>query len=414
MRVLIVSQYFFPENFPINHVARILSENKFEVDILTGKPNYPEGEFYEGYKFFGTSNETYNKDINIFRVPIFKRSKKPSKITLTLNYLSFIFFAILLSPKILRKKKYDFVFVCCYSPLIQAIVGLFVSRYKKIPLYIWIQDLWPESISSTGFIKNKLSLMAINIIVSKIYKSSDKVFTQSISMQKHIIENYDVDPKKVLYLPNALDSEILDIDYEGDKIPDKLVPHINKFNILFAGNIGKAQSFDTILKTAKYLKNKKNINFIILGTGSDFKKVEKAILANNLNNIHLIGHISHRFVKNFINHSDALLISLSNSQIFSKTIPSKLQLYLASSKPIIGSLNGEAASIITKSGSGYVSNAEDAEELAKNCEIISNMSKCQLQSMGNNGLNYFNKNFSDKVFINTFIKLVNSTYNTDI
>jgi glycosyltransferase involved in cell wall biosynthesis len=105
---------------------------------------------------------------------------------------------------------------------------------------------------------------------------------------------------------------------------------------------------------------------------------------------------------------------LSNSQIFSKTIPSKLQLYLASNKPIIGSLNGEAASIITKSGSGYVSNAEDAEELAKNCEIISNMSKCQLQSMGNNGLNYFNKNFSDEVFMNTFIKLVNSTYNTDI
>lgn len=411
MRILIVSQYFFPENFPINHVARILSESKFKVDIFTGKPNYPEGEFYEGYKFFGTSHEIYHNDVNIYRVPIFKRSKKPSKLSLSLNYLSFIFFAILLSPKILRKKKYDFIFVCCYSPLIQAIAGLFISRYKKIPLYIWIQDIWPESISSTGFIKNKLFLMVINSIVSKIYKSSDKVFCQSVAMQQHIIENYKIDPRKVLYLPNALDSEILGIDYEDDKIPNKLAPHIDKFNILFAGNIGKAQSFETILEAAKLLKNNNNVNFIILGTGSDFNKVEEAILVNGLNNIHLIGHIDHKFVKNYIKYCDALLISLSSSEIFSKTIPSKLQLYLASSKAIIGSLNGEAARIIVKSCSGYVSDAEDAEGLAKNCDLMSNMPKSEIELMGNNGLKYFNKHFSDKVFINNFIKSINSTYN---
>lgn len=411
MKVLILSQYFFPENFPINHVARLLSKNNFKVDILTGKPNYPNGEYFKGYRFFGNMHEIYNSNISIYRVPLFKRNKNSSALSIALNYFSFIFFAITNGPWLLKKNEYDFIFVCCYSPLIQAIAGIFLSWYRKIPLYIWVQDLWPESISSTGFIKNRIFLKVIRIIVKRIYKSSNKIFTQSISMRDHIINEFKLDPGKVSFLPNALDSELIGLNNQDNSAPKEITPYLSKFNILFAGNVGKAQSFSTILKTAELLKDYEDINFIILGTGSEFEHTLREIKNKRLNNIHLFGQVNHKEVHKYIYNSDALLISLKDSEIFSKTIPSKLQFYLASNKLIIGSINGEAAEIIKQSNCGFVSKAEDSEKLAENCINASRMSSQERLKLGENGVNYFNTFFSDVVFLNTFKKLVISSNN---
>lgn len=393
MRILIVSQYFWPETFRINDLVQELIIRGYEVDVLTAKPNYPQGKFYKGYSFFSNHNEVYF-GAKIFRVPIIPRGTG-SGVRLALNYLSFVFFGCLFV--LFKSAKYDATITFAISPITQIFPALLHKYIKKSKAFLWLQDLWPESVSSASDIKNKFVLSALGKMVKYIYKKVDKIFIQS-EYFKDNLSKYNSDPTKVFYLPNW--SEDVFTTAPSDELKyHSLFP--KGFVVLFAGNIGESQDFESIINTAKILSQKKtNIKFVIVGDGRKRAWVEHEIVKNNLQNIvFLLGRHPVEEMPNFFTHADVMLLTLKDEPIFSLTIPSKIQSYMAFGKPIIGMLNGIGSDLIVESKCGSVCPAGDYEMLATNLYEIASLSETDLIELGNNARKYYWNNFAKETVV---------------
>lgn len=400
MKILIVCQYFWPESFRVNDFALGLKEKGHQVTVFTGKPNYPKGKFYKGYGFFKKNTETWN-EIEILRSNLIPRSSG-SGLRLMLNYLSFIFFASL--NALFHRSKYDLIFVYQLSPVTMAIPAIILSRKNNIPMYMWVQDLWPDSINAAGQINNKYVLKALNNLTKWIYKKSELLLIQSEGFRQHIL-NQGVKNSKIVYFPNSTES--LYKVMSPSKTIEKKMPDV-EFSILFAGNIGEAQDFDNIIETARILKAKSNnIHFIILGNGRKKEFVTNKVKEYKLENtFHLLGSFPVEDMPHFFACADALLVALKDKKIFSLTIPSKVQSYLACGKPIIGGLSGEGAKIINKSESGFTSVPGDSIKMAENILTLYNMAKSQRVKMGKNARKYFEENFEREKLLDQFIRLI--------
>jgi len=384
----------------VNYVANLLSENNMQVDVLTGKPNYPKGKFFKGYGFFSKIVESNNK-LNIYRLPIIPRGRRFRALGLILNYLSAVISFTFLGPIILRNQKYDIIFVYGNSPLTTAISALFFRYLKKIPVILWLQDLWPESIKASGYKLFPLLIIFIKKIINFIYQNVDLILCQSRSFISHLTKNHEIEKEKICLLRNTID----DIFRKNKEInlnllPDELLKNESSFNILFTGNIGEAQSIETILGASEEVERaKKNINFVMVGGGSKLEIFKKEVLNRGLKKILFLDEHPWENMPSFINFCDVLLISLNDSEIFEKTIPNKLQSYLASGKPILGSLNGESAEIINESNSGISVESGDSIKLARKAILMSEMNKEELKKLGKNGEIYFDENFSKEIFL---------------
>lgn len=397
MRILIVSQYFKPENLTINHVVKLMHLNGHHVEVLTGKPNYPEGKFFKGFGFF--SKIKNKEDFMVYRVPILPRGKKFKSITLGLNYLSFVISASFLSPFLMRKRKYDVVFVYGVSPILKTLPAILMGKIKGIPVILWVQDLWPDSIKASNYNIPTFLLSFLERLINYIYSNVDLILCQSKSFVKEI-EKKEIN-KKVDYLPNVIDSVFQEPLKEYDSVKDTFNDYKDSFNILFTGNIGEAQSIETLIDAIQIVngKTENRANLIILGDGSKLDFFKKMVKKNKIQNVHFLGHFPIEYMPHFISLCDSLVVSLKSERIFALTIPNKVQSYLASAKPILAAMDGEGAEIIKKSFSGYSSSAEDAEQLAYNIELLLNNSHEERSQLGRNGLKYFYENFSDESFI---------------
>ena len=401
MKILIVSQYFWPENFRINDLALGLKERGNEVSVLTGKPNYPKGSFYEGYSFFNKKEELWN-GIRVFRSSLIPRGNG-SGVKLMINYLSFAFFASL--KAFFHKEKYDLVFVYEPSPITVGIPAFIFAKINKIPMYFWVQDLWPESVSSAGQINNKYVLGLLNRLTKWIYKNSEKVLIQSEGFRAYILDQ-KVPNEKIIYYPNSVESFFKVVDSTSDVL--RILPQV-PFLIMFAGNIGESQDFENILEAAKIINLKTNdIHFVILGDGRKKEYVLEKVKENNLQeNFHLLGTFPVEQMPYFFTCADVLLVSLKKSKIFSLTIPSKVQSYLACAKPLIGALDGEGASVINNSKSGLVAPAGDSIKLADKIFELYNMTDAERIKLGNNGRKYFEDNFEREILLSKLIEIFN-------
>lgn len=399
MRVLIVTQYFWPENFRINDLSLGLVERGFEVDVLTGKPNYPKGKFFEGYGFLNVRKEVWN-NINIFRSPLIARGSG-SGIRLMLNYLSFAFFNSIRS--FFLKKKYDLIFVYEPSPITVGIPAVIISKRLKIPIYFWVQDLWPESVTAAGQIKNKLILNQLDSLTRWVYKNSEKILIQSEAFRKYILDQ-DVANSKIIYYPNSTESF-----YDIVKPKEGIVSLFPKdsFVLLFAGNIGDAQDFDCILEAAKIIKKKSSkIHIVIVGDGRKKDYVKQCVNDYKLeDNFHLLGSFPVEQMPDFFACSDALLVTLKKSKIFSMTIPSKVQSYLACGKPIVAALDGQGAAIIEEAKAGFVTPASDSHALAESILKMFALSKVEREKLSKNSRKYFEANFEREKLIDKLIEI---------
>ena len=250
MKILIISPYFYPEDFRINDFAFKMDNQGHEVTVLTGLPNYPKG------KFFGKFNVFFPENINnvkVYRVPILPRFNG-GNISLLFNYFSFLFSGLILGPILLLNKKFDIIFAVNYSPPTASLIGSLIKLFKGSPLFIWVQDLWPESLEATNVLKKGLITKSIRNLMAKIFAYSDKILIQSRSFSRHIPL---ADKNKVHYLPNWAE-EIYKIHSASPNQYEYLLPK-NKFIIMFAGNLGKAQSIGTIIDAAIKLKNSKKL-----------------------------------------------------------------------------------------------------------------------------------------------------------
>ncbi len=398
MRILVISQYFYPENFRINDICIGLKEQGHSVSVLTAKPNYPKGNFYEGYNFFNKSKEIY-QDIEIYRSPIIPRGTGTG-IKLFINYISFVIFGIL--RVLFLNKKFDKVFVYAPSPITVGYIGIIASIKFRAKSYLWVHDLWPESVKDAGGINNKSILFLIDIMTRSIYWFYNIILVQSPYFKDYILKQR-VSENKIIYYPYYAENF-----YKVVK-PKKEIKSLfgDTLNIVFAGNIGVAQSFDTIIDAAIILKkNLSNFTFIIIGDGRDKKRVEDRINKLSLSdNFIFLGSYPPTDMSDFFACADALLVSLKDTEIFSLTIPGKLQSYLACGKPIIASLNGIGAKIIVESKSGLVSKSEDSKGLADSIIKFSNLNDSERKQYGINARGYFEKEFERIRLLNRLIDI---------
>jgi len=398
MKILIVSQYFWPEEFRINDLAFDLVERGHEVTVLTGNPNYPQGNFYKGYGFKFTV-ESYC-GIKIYRVPIIARGKA-SSFRLAMNYLSFAINGSLFA--LFHRKKYDASFVFAISPITAVYPALLHKFLYKTKVILWVQDLWPESVSSAGKLNSSFITKCLTKMVKQIYKSSDKVLIQSEGFIQSI-EEKGVTKKQLEYIPNWAE----DIYSDKSKIAeDKFRNRIPKgFNVLFAGNIGEAQDFDSIVLAAEITKKLPEIKWIIIGDGRKKSWVEFEITRLGLQEtVFLLGRYPMEDMPSLFVHADLMLLSLKDEEIFSMTIPAKVQSYMAFGKPIVGMLNGIGADVIRKADCGYIGDAGDYTMLANNIIEAYQQDPNILIEKGINGKNYYNQNFSKKVIIDNIIRI---------
>ncbi|MDF1656647.1 MAG: glycosyltransferase family 4 protein [Verrucomicrobiales bacterium] len=393
MRVLILSQYFWPESFQINEIAKTLQDKGVEVEVLTGKPNYPQGEFYPGYHGGGCVLETH-EGILIHRVPLISRAKGG----LGLNYFSFIISGLLFAPGMLRRKKFDAIFVYGLSPILQAIPALFLGRLKKCPVLLWVQDLWPESLSATGYVKNEKVLKGVEYVVRFIYRKTDLILVQSKGFEEPVRRLSS--KTEVVYHPNSVERIF---SHPEESTAAEIEGLDEGFAVLFAGNIGTAQGIDVIVSAAEILKGYRDIRFVVLGDGSCREEMINEGQSLGLTNIYAPGRFPVDMMPAFMQRASALMVTLADRPIFALTVPNKVQAYLAVGKPIIACLNGEGARIVEEAEAGFATPAENADELAATVLRLYEMSESERNQMGENGRKYFEEHFDHGKLVDDLI-----------
>ena len=389
MKILVVTQYFWPEEFRINDICKGLKEAGHDVEVLTGLPNYPEGKIYKGYSWFKKGVKEYN-GIKIMRVPMIPRWKN-SSMMLALNYVSFMVNASLKALTLIGKK-YDRVFVFQVSPITSAVPAIILSKLKKIPSYIYIQDLWPETFYSIINIKNKKIRSKMKNICNKIYNSFDKLLIASKGYEDILLKE-GFKKEKFEYFPQWAE------DFYSESL--KKVSENRIFTVTFAGNIGKAQSVNTIIEAANLAKENKNIKWQIIGDGSEFENIKYLVKKYSLENtVDLLGRKPAKDMPKYFSSSDGLIVTLKNEEILKVTLPAKVQSYMAAGKPIIAAISGEGSRTIKESKSGLVGEAEDYKALYENVIKLYDMNENERICIGNNGKEFFKENFTRDKLLN--------------
>lgn len=389
MRVLVVTQYFWPENFLINDLCSELVKRGHEVTVLTGKPNYPSGVVFDEYINNPTQFEHY-AGCNVVRVPMVARGKGRAT-QLILNYFTYAFSATLIGAWKLRKKQFDVIFVFEPSPIMVGLPAIFLKKLKKVPIVFWVQDLWPETLEAIGVVTSQWLLDLVGKLVSFIYNGSDLILGQSKPFL-HGIRLYSNDATKIKYFPNWSEGSLNNSVVSS---VEAITKHEGFLKILFAGNVGDAQDFPAILKSVeKIKKNQIKAKFFIVGDGRSFERVKSEIIKKNLQDyIYLLGRYPPDKMLAFYNSVDVLLVTLKESPVFAMTIPSKVQSYMTAGKPILTMLTGEGSRIIEESNCGLIAKSGDYKVLSENIEKMSMMSKAELHNLGLKALAYSEREF---------------------
>lgn len=401
MRILLLSQYFWPETFIINDVVRILHEQGHEVVVATGKPNYPDGKVFEGYRAWGLQRECYLDAIEVLRVPLWPRGDGGAK-NLILNYLSFVAAGLLFLPWMLRKHEFDAILVFAPSPITQVIPAILLKWLKKAKLALWVQDLWPESLSATGFVKNPLLLNAVGWLVKAVYRHCDTLLVQSRAFIEPVA--YYAAREKIQYYPNSMDVRRQAVSAAIPKdLSDLLEQH---FCVVFAGNLGTAQALETLVQAALHLRDDPQIRLVLIGSGSRLAWLQAQKQAYGLDNLIMPGRFPMEAMPQIFERSSALLVSLTDEEVFAKTIPSKIQAYLAAGSPIIASMNGEGARVVCEAHAGFASPAEQVLPLVANIRAMRALGSAERTAMGTAGKAYFDANFEMNTQVSCLIEIL--------
>ena len=399
-RILFVCQYFYPEVFRGNDIAFHWAEEGHEVHVVTGVPNYPDGVFHKGYGVFKKRQETI-KGVHVTHLPIVPRGND-SKIMLMLNYFSYFIVACMyVLWKVFAdsfkgflgfKKSFEFDFVFCHqlSPVMMSLPAVLYKKLKKVLLYTWVLDLWPESLSAAGGISNKHILGFFDWFVKKEYKWSDKILTSSKSFDQSI-RTYGDYKGKIVYYPQWSDGSpstpFLPPNYSLPEI-------LSGFKVMFAGAVGEAQGMECNMQATLLTKERKDIKWVIVGDGRRLPWVQQFVKEHGLEETVLtLGRYPSETMPLFFEKADVMLVSLTDSPLFNLYAPAKISSYMASGRPIIACLNGEGAEVVKAAECGWLVAAGDAEGLAKLVIRLADENKETLNAKGACGLKFYKENF---------------------
>ncbi|MEN9419579.1 MAG: hypothetical protein RI988_3199 [Pseudomonadota bacterium] len=386
MKILLLSQHFWPESFRINEVAQSLVEQGCEVTVLTGKPNYPEGRVFPGYRVAGVQRERRD-GYTIVRVPLWPRGRGGA-LGLARNYLSFLLSASMVGPWALRGQRFDLIFVYGTSPILQALAAIVFKRLKGGVLVTWVQDLWPDSLEMTGFVRNRRVLGGVAAVVRWIYRNCDLLLVQSRAFLEPVRAMAGKTP--VAYYPNPGERQPM----PGVPVGAALQLGQEAFNIVFAGNLGTVQALETVLDAAERLGSQSPIRWWLVGSGARSAWLAGQVAARGLTCVRLPGRFEPSQMPGILAQADALLVSLRPGPAMSLTVPSKLQAYLAAGRPVLACLDGEGARLVQEAGAGLAVPAGDAVALAEAALALQRMPAARLERMGEAGRCHYDRHFA--------------------
>lgn len=390
MKILVVCQYYYPEPFRITDICEELVKRGHQITVLTGLPNYPEGKVLKEYRKKEHSDEIRN-GVRIIRC--YEHGRGKNSINMLWNYFSFAFSGKMMIRKL--DNDFDLVFINQLSPVMMAWPGIkYAKRYGKKSL-LYCYDLWPASLTAGGIKKDSFAYKFFEKISKKVYNSVNHICVTSKSFTDYLVNVHGVSEQKISYLPQYSEDIFVGIE-------DK--PH-DGFNFVFAGNVGKMQSVETIIKAAAVLKERRDIKIHVVGDGRDLDNCK--LLASELktDNVIFYGRKSIEEMPNFYAMADAMLVTLAKDNLVSKTLPGKVQSYMAAGKPIIAAIDGETNKIILDAKCGYVCSSEDYKGLA---DLIMRFTKeINVDEIKNNSILFFKSNFTKE----TFFKRVELEFN---
>lgn len=382
LRILILSQYFWPEEFRVNDLALELQRRGHHVTVLTGQPNYPSGTIPPEFKADPARFGTYH-GMTVHRVPIVPRGK--GSLRLMVNYASFVVSGLLLAPWKLRGQAFDAIFVFQTSPITSVIPALLLRVTKRAPVLLWVLDLWPETLAAVGVVRSPRVLGWVGALVRFIYKRCDRVLVQSRAFGANV-KRWGGTDAQLRFFPNWAEP-IFKGGADDAQVAPEVAAFDDTFNVMFAGNLGEAQDFPSILDAAERLRDSEpRLRWLIVGDGRVKPWVEAEIARRGLaQRVVLLGrHPTHRMPE-FFRRAHVALVTLRAEPVFSMTVPGKVQSYMAAGLPIVGMLDGEGGALIRDAGCGLAVDAGDSEGLARSVRAMMALPPADLQRMGEKG-----------------------------
>lgn len=394
MKILVVCQHYYPEPFRITDICEELVRRGNQVTVVTGTPNYPEGETYKGYEKGKKKYEILNG------VKIHRCYEIPRKKGILFRFLNYYSFAI--SSKRFCKKlsgDYDVVFANQLSPIMMVDGAVAYKKKYDKKLFMYVMDLWPASLKAGGIKETSIIHKYYKKVSNKIYNSADVLAVTSKSFTTYLKENFNIGDDKMVYLPQY--AENLFNPEDCKKEPDEFI------DLMFAGNVGKAQNVESIINSANALKDNEKLRFHIVGDGVSLENCKNLANEYHLNNVIFYGRKPVEEMPNFYKKADAMLVTLTSDEFSKLTLPGKVQSYMASGKPIIASIDGEGQAVLKEANAGFVVNAQDDDALTNAIDTFSKLSGEEIKVLGENSLNFCKENFSKDKFIESLIsKLV--------
>ena len=387
MRILFLTQWFDPEpTFKGLLFARKLHELGYEVEVVTGFPNYPGGKLYPGYRQRWCSREIIN-GVTVVRVPLYP-SHDDSPVNRVLNYFSFALSSCIYG--IIFAKKADVIYVY-HPPMTMGLSGALIGLFRNTPFVYDVQDLWPETLRATGMVSNPFILKWVAVICNWIYRQASHIVVLSHGFRDALMGR-EVDEKKISVIYNWCDEAAL-------RLPETTSINLDcmegRFNVVFAGTMGKAQALSAVIHAARLvgLKNA-NVQFVFVGGGVEVEPLKALVNSLSLNNVRFLPRMPMNEVGMVLARAGALLVHLKDDPLFAITIPSKTQAYLAVGKPIIMGVRGDAAKLINNSGAGVAVEPENPESIAEGVLNIANLSADAKRVMCEKALEFYAQKMS--------------------
>lgn len=398
MKILLLTQWFDPEpTFKGLAFAKELKRQGHEVQVLTGFPNYPGGKIYDGYKLRLYQREEI-EGISILRVALYPNHDS-SALKRILNYISFAFMAMLFG--IFATKKADVIYAY-HPPLTVGVAAVFIKLFRRTPIVYDIQDMWPDTLKATGMLNNNKILNIIGLVCKLVYRFVDHIVVLCPGFKKLLIER-NVPKEKISVIYNWCDEQGL-TQAEPAKLEYRQFMQ-NKFNIVFAGNMGKAQALDIILEVAKNLQDFPDIQFVFVGGGTETDRLKQRSINEGIPNAIFIPRMPMAEVGGVLELSNLLLVHLKKDPLFEITVPSKTQAYMAMGKPILMAVAGDAAELVQKAQCGCIAISEDAASIQQAILEIYQLPASEQQKMGVNARNFYIQELSLESGVKQFVSI---------
>ncbi|MBD9663182.1 sugar transferase [Variovorax sp. VRV01] len=387
VRVLLLTQWFDPEpTFKGIVFARELVRQGFEVEVVTGFPNYPGGKVYPGYRIKWLQREVID-GVQVTRLPLYPDHGQ-SAIKRVLNYASFAASAFVYG---LFFAKRPAVMYAYHPPLTVGVAAGLIRLLRRIPVVYDIQDMWPDTLRATGMLNNERALGIVASVCRWVYRRVDHIAVLSPGFKKLLVQR-GVPEAKIDVIYNWADEASLTAPH--GHLPAAF-PAAEKFRILFAGNMGKAQALDAVLDAAVLLQRRESrVCFVLLGGGVEVSRLAQRAAELRLGNVTFLAPVPMAEVGTLLDAADALLVHLRKDPLFEITIPSKTQAYMAAGKPLLMAVDGDAANLVRKSGGGVIAASEDPQVLAASAEALAAMAPEALAEMGAKAQSHYRENLS--------------------